>query len=110
MSGYFTIGEMADAELVQAVDRAVTVGIVVGVPPRLEGGVLGGHHDFEGTQLRPQFGGKCGRHVGDAPPQAAHIGVTQSLAGDDDLARARVQVQGRNANERGFARSVGAEV
>ena len=107
--GDLAFGEMVDPHVLQADDGAPAIGLVVAVPPGFECGVLGRHDDFEGAQLRAELGGEGGRHVGNAPTKGAHVGVSEPFSRDDHLTGAGVQVEGGNAHQRRFARTVGTE-
>ena len=101
--------EARDPEAVEQLDRAGAVRLGVGVPPGLERGVAGRHHDVDDLDLAAQHRGHRRARKADSRPQPAHVDASQLAAEHRHGAARRVQVQRRDADERRLSRTVRSE-
>ncbi len=83
-------GEVADSHPVEGGGRRCPVIVVVGVPPRLEGGVGGGHDHLGGGEAGPEAVGEGGRGQPDAAAVPADVDPPEDAAEHLDLAGAGV--------------------
>ena len=103
------VGHRRAAHLLEQRAGAGPVGVVVGVPPRFERAVAGGHDDLDGRELATEAVGQRRAGQPDAGAERADVGAAQLLAEHVDGSRRRVQVERGDADQRGLARAVAAE-
>jgi hypothetical protein len=102
-------GEVFAAEALQQRYCSRSVGVGVLVPPRRQRRVAGRHHHLRGRHARLEARRERRRRERDALAERAHVGAPEALAEDVDRAARRMQVQRRDAQQRGLARAVGAQ-
>jgi peptidoglycan LD-endopeptidase LytH len=101
--------EPADVHAVETGEGALAIGVRVSVPPGLERGVLGGHHDVARRERRTELAGERRRRVADAAAELTDIGTTERLTEHPNDAGRRVLVHRGDPQERRLATAVRAE-
>lgn len=92
-------GAVIHLHALEALEGAPSIGVVVGVPPRFEGGVPRGHHHVASRKCRPELGCERRRHVPDAPSQRANVGAAQGFARHRDDPASRMVVHRSDAHQ-----------
>ena len=89
--------------------RAIAVLVGVDVPPRLGGGVAGGHDEVDRRQVVAQHGLDRAPRRADPPPQLARVDPAVARAEDVDGPGGRPQRQPGDRQQRRLARPVRAD-
>ena len=89
--------------------RALVVGVGVGAPPGLEGGVDAGHHGVVGGERRPQALEDRTARQPDAPTGRPHVDGAVAVAEDGDRPARRRALEREEPEDRGLPGAVRAE-
>jgi hypothetical protein len=103
------LGEPTDSHPVETVRRPRPISLVIGVPPRFERCVLGGHDNIKCSEIRSKHVGHPGARQSHPTPQGAHIGATEFMPEQMDSSLTRVQIHRSDAHQRRFPGTISTE-
>ena len=103
------LGEPTDTHTVETVRRPCPISLVIGVPPRFQRSVLGGHDDIECSEIRSKHVGHPGARHSHETSQSTHISATEFVTEQVDSSLTRMQVHRSDTHQGRLSGTVAPE-
>jgi hypothetical protein len=92
----------SDSEMREAVECALTVAVVIFMPPGLKGSVPRSHDDIARDESRPEICGKARRRIRDTTAHASNIEVAKWCPSISDHPGGGMQVERQHSKQGRF--------